>query len=82
MQLDFVGWLSQHVSIVDPDLVVSGHFWASRTRSDIPGSDIFQICKTVKFRPSHGENASLITINNSSGSHIQPVFRIRIDPEF
>ncbi len=56
MQLDFVGWLSQHVSIVDPDLVVSGHFWASRTRNNILGSDLFLdkngnlILKVVKMR--------------------------------
>jgi|688.fasta_scaffold2447350_1 hypothetical protein len=28
MQLDSVGRLSQYVSSVDPDLIVSGHFWA------------------------------------------------------
>jgi hypothetical protein len=41
MQLDFVGWLSQHVSIVDPDLFVSEHFWASRTRNSFLGSNLF-----------------------------------------
>jgi hypothetical protein len=56
MQLDFVGWLSQHVCIVDPDLVVSGHFWASRIRNNILGSDLFLdkngnlILKVVKMR--------------------------------
>jgi hypothetical protein len=84
MQLDFVGWLSQHVSIVDPVLVVSRHFWATRTRNNILGSDLF----LDKKRQSHfegGKNASLISINNSIGSPTRPVIRIRIhcpDPAF
>jgi hypothetical protein len=50
MQLDFVGWLSQHISNVDPDLIVSGHFWASRTRNNVLGSDHF-LDKNGKAQP-------------------------------
>ncbi len=77
MQLDFVGCLSQHVSIVDPDLVVSGHFWASRTRNNILGSNLF-LDKNGNLIFEGGKNASLITINNSVGSPTRPVFRLRI----
>jgi hypothetical protein len=63
MQFDFVGWLSQQVSIVDPDLIVSGHFWASRTRNNILVSDLF-LDKNGNLIFEGGKNASLITIKH------------------
>jgi hypothetical protein len=53
MQLDFVGWLSQYVSIVDPDLFVSGISGLFGPRITFPDPTFFLDKNSIKLRQTH-----------------------------